>query len=73
LWRFNISSGNWAFLSGSTQGDAVSNYTGLVSPGAMVASGYWQINDSYLYVFGGYVSNGAGKFGMFEALYKSYE
>jgi hypothetical protein len=54
LWRFNLSSGNWAFLNGYKGTGAVASTSGANAyPTGVANSGYWQVNDTYLYLFGG--------------------
>jgi hypothetical protein len=62
-----MSSGQWAFLVGLTVPGAAARYSGTTPfPGMLAASGYWQMNDTSLYLFGGYGWIGtAATWGMF--------
>jgi hypothetical protein len=54
LWRFNLSSGFWALMGGNSGTNASAIFNGPTAyPPALQDSGYWQINQTYLYVFGG--------------------
>jgi hypothetical protein len=55
LWRFNLTSGVWAFLSGSTEDGDFSDFnSSSAAPAAVIDPTYWQVNSSFLYVFSGF-------------------
>ncbi len=68
LWRFTPSTGEWTWMGGSSDVDAVGTYGSLGvanarnSPGARYAAASWTDNQGHLWIFGGqgYASSSPG-------------
>jgi hypothetical protein len=53
LWKYNIASGQWTWVSGSQSVDQKGTYSGSVAPGARWAPVYWTDNSGNFWLFGG--------------------
>ncbi len=55
LWAFNVSTGNWTWIAGSSTPSQPGIYTGATAgPGGRWGSTMWATATGYIYLFGGY-------------------
>ena len=76
LWEFNVSTSQWAWMSGSSTTDSVGVYgtVGVYSPGSTpgsrVAASTWTDSSGNLWLFGGIGFDSAGNGGFLNDLWK---
>ncbi len=66
LWSFDVSTGMWTWIGGSSTINQAIVYTGAnAAPGAILGAAMWGTKTGQLYLFGGYgfiQPNVAGKY-----------
>ncbi len=76
LWRFNITSKEWAWMSGNKTDDEYGVYGAMRDPdianypGARYSSVSWTDTDGNLWLFGGYGRAGSGSWGRLNDLWR---
>ncbi len=70
LWKYNISSGKWTWVSGSNSVDQQGVYSGAVFPGARWEPVYWTDASGNFWLFGGEGYDASGNLGFLNDLWK---
>jgi hypothetical protein len=70
LWKYNIGSGQWAWVAGSKFVNQAGAYSGTATPGARWTPAYWTDQAGNFWLFGGFGYDANGQVGMLNDLWE---